>query len=188
MESLRRHIEAIIDITDEEFEYIASHFHTKKLRKHAFLIQEGNSVDHEYFVIKGALKAYLYDQEKAKEHIFQFAVEDWWITDREALQKKTKAQINIDCLEDCELLSISRADRDKLCNEMPKFERYLFTKVSNGYVSLQKRVLILIKNSAKEKYAAFMEQYPHLMQRIPKMLIASYLGVSRETLSRMSSK
>lgn len=188
MESLRRHIEAIIDLTDEEFEYIASHFHTKKLRKHAFLVQEGDLVENEYFVVKGALKAYFYDAEKAKEHIFQFAVEDWWITDREAFMKKTKAQISIDCLEDCELLSLSRADRDKLCEEMPKFERYLLTKISYGYISQQKRVLTLIKNNAKERYSLFMEQYPHLLQRIPKTLIASYLGVSRETLSRMAEK
>lgn len=188
MESLRKHIEAIIDLTDDEFEYIASHFHSKKLRKHAFLVQEGDFVDNEHFVVKGALKAYVYDNEKAKEYIFQFAVEDWWITDREAFQKRTKAQISIDCLEDCEVLSISREDRDKLCREMPKFERYLFIKISNGYVSLQKRVLTLIKNNSKERYSLFMQQYPHLLQRIPKVFIASYLGVSRETLSRMSSK
>lgn len=188
MESLRKHIEAIIDLTDDEFAYIASHFHSKKLRKHAFLVQEGDLVDNEHFVVKGALKAYVYDHEKVKEYIFQFAVEDWWITDREAFQKRTKAQISIDCLEDCEVLSISREDRDKLCREMPKFEQYLFIKVSNGYVSLQKRVLTLIKNNSKERYSLFMQQYPHLLQRIPKVLIASYLGVSRETLSRMSSK
>lgn len=188
MESLRKHIEAIIKLTDEEFDHIASHFHLKKLRKHSFLVQEGDWVENEYFVIKGALKAYFYDAEKAKEHIFQFAVEDWWITDREAFLKGTRAEISIDCLEDCELLSLSRADRDKLCNEIPKFERYLLTKISYGYVSQQKRVLTLIKNNAKERYSLFMEQYPHLLQRIPKILIASYLGVTRETLSRMSAK
>lgn len=186
MESLRRHIEAIVSITDEEFDYIASHFEVKKLRKHAYLVREGDMVDHEYFVVKGCLKAYVYDEEKVKEHIFQFAVEDWWMTDREAIIKKTKATINIDCLEDCELLSISRENRDKLCAEMPKFKDYLFIKVSNGYVSLQNRIVILLRNNAKERYDVFIKQYPHLPQRIPKTLIASYLGVSRETLSRLS--
>jgi len=186
MESLRRHMEAILSITDEEFEYIASHFEKKKLRKHAYLVREGDLVNNEYFVVKGCLKAYVYDEEKVKEYIFQFAVEDWWITDREAIIKGTKATINIDCLEDCELLSITKANRDKLCAEMPKFKDYLFIKVSNGYVSLQKRVLTLIRNNARERYDLFIKQYPHLPQRIPKTLIASYLGVSRETLSRLS--
>lgn len=182
---LRDHIEAISPLSDEEFDYILNHFVLKKIKKHAFLVQEGNEVSHEYFVMKGCLKAYITDNRTGKEFIYQFGVEDWWITDREAFFKKSKATINIDCLEDSEVLGITLADREKLAAEMRKYEHFLSVKSNWGYISLQKRLQLMIMGSAKERYESFSRQYPHLINRIPKSYIASYLGVSRETLSRL---
>lgn len=181
----RDHIEAISSLTDEEFDYILSHYTVKKLRKHAFLVQEGDNVRQEYFVLKGCLKAYTTEPESGKDFIFQFAVEDWWITDREAFFSKTPATINIDCLEDSELLGITYDNREKLAAEMPKYEHFLRVKSNWGYVSLQKRIQLMIMASAQERYEKFLSQYPHLVSRIPKAFIASYLGVTRETLSRL---
>lgn len=185
MQILRQQIEAIIPLTDEEFTYIASHFTVKRLRKHAFLVQQGNIVTHEFFVVKGCLKAYYFDEAKAREHIYQFALEDWWITDREAFLKQEAATVNIDCIEDCEVLCLSFADREKLCSEMHKMEHYFRVKSNWGYISLQKRIILMLKDNAKERYEYFVKQYPQLTQRIPKTLIASYLGITRETLSRL---
>jgi CRP-like cAMP-binding protein len=182
---LRAHIEAISPLTDEEFEYILSHYTPKKLKKHAFLVQEGDYVRYEYLVVKGCLKASISNSETGKEFIYQFAVEDWWITDRAAFFERTKATNNIDCLEDCELLGITLDDRDKLCAEMRKYEHFCSIKAAMGYTSLQKRLQLMIMGSAKDRYEKFILQYPHLLQRIPKTYIASYLGVSRETLSRL---
>ena len=80
---LRRHFEKITPLTDQEFDYILSHFTTKKLKKHQFLIQEEDDVTNDYFVVKGLLKAYHLDK-KGKEYIMQFAMEDWWVTDYQA--------------------------------------------------------------------------------------------------------
>lgn len=182
---LRDHIETISKLTDEEFAYILSHFVPKKIKKHAFLIQEGDYVKYEYFILKGCLKAFVADSATGKEFIFQFGVEDWWITDREAFFKRSKATINVDCLEDCELLGISLENREKLGAEMWKFEHFKAIKANLGYISLQKRLQIMIMGSAKDRYENFIQQYPHLFNRIPKSLIASYLGLSRETLSRL---
>jgi len=182
---LRNHIETISPLTDDEFEYILSHFKAKKLKKHAFLIQEDDYVKSEYFVLKGCLKAFVADQNTGKEFIYQFAVEDWWMTDREAFFKGTRSTTNIDCLEDCELLSITLEERHKLGSELWKFEHFLQMKANMGYISLQKRLQLMIKGSARERYENFTKQYPHLISRIPKTYIASYLGVSRETLSRL---
>jgi CRP-like cAMP-binding protein len=181
----RDHIEAISPLTDEEFDYILSHFVTKKLRKHAFLVQEGEPVKYEYFVVKGCLKAFVTDPKTENDFVFYFAVEDWWIADREAFFSQSKATICIDCLEDCELLGITLENRTKLAAEMHKFEHFLAVKSNAGYISLQKRLQMMIMGSAQERYERFMLQYPLLLQRIPKSLIASYLGVSRETLSRL---
>ncbi|MEO3406718.1 Crp/Fnr family transcriptional regulator [Mucilaginibacter sp. CAU 1740] len=182
---LRDHIEAISPLTDEEFAYILSHFKIKKLKKHAYLVQADDHVKYEYFVVKGCLKAFVVDADSGKEFIYQFGVEDWWMTDRDAFFKGVPATVNISCLEDCELLGITLEDRSKLGKELWKFEHFLQVKANLGYTSLQKRLQIMIKGNAKDRYEQFVRQYPHLIKRIPKTFIASYLGVSRETLSRL---
>lgn len=151
-------------------------------------MQEGNAVTSEYYILKGCLKAYMTDARTGKEFIYQFGVEDWWITDREAFLKQEKATINIDCLEDSEVLGITLENREKLAREMHAYEHFLAVKANWGYVSLQKRIQVMIMGNAKERYDNFSRQYPHLINRIPKSLIASYLGVSRETLSRLSRR
>ncbi len=182
---LRKNIEAISPLTDEEFAYILSHFEYKKLKKQAFLVQEGTDVRCEYFILKGCLKAFIADDETGKDFIFQFGTEDWWITDREAFFKKTKATHNIDCIEDCEVLGITLANREKLATEIQKYEHFLVMRANFGYISLLKRLQSMIMNDAKERYEQFIKQYPQFHDRIPKSLIASYLGISRETLSRL---
>ena len=182
---LRDHIETISPLSDEEFDHILSHFVLKKVRKHAYLIQEGDYVKYEYFVLKGCLKAFVTDSKTDRDFIFQFAVEDWWITDREAFFTRSKASISIDCLEDSEVLGITLENREKLASAMHKDEHFLAVKSNWGYISLQKRLQLMIMGNARDRYEKFSGQYPHLINRIPKSCIASYLGVSRETLSRL---
>ncbi|MGO4291688.1 Crp/Fnr family transcriptional regulator [Chitinophaga sp. RAB17] len=185
--ALRRHMEAIVPLTDAEFDHILSYFTTKKLKKHQFLVQEGNEVLHEYFVVKGLLKA-SYTNETGKEHILQFAMEDWWITDYQAYVNQTKATLNIDCLEETTLLCFSAENKKKLCAESHKVEHFSRMKTTSGFVALQQRILTLLNNDAQSRYELLLAQYPLLFQRVPKSLIAAYLGVSRETLSRFSGK
>ncbi len=183
---LRAHIEELIKLTDEEFELVLSYFKTTTKRKHQYILQEGEIADKEYWIVKGCLKSYFFD-ENGKEYILQFGMEDWWITDYESFVKQSKSKIYIDCIEDCELLYITYENREKLTKEMHKMERFWAKKSKFGRIALQNRILSLIKNSSKERYELLLEQYPKLFQRVPKKLIASYLGVSRETLSRLSS-
>lgn len=112
----RDHIEAISPLSDEEFDYILSHYVLRKVRKHAFLVQEGDYVKYDYFVLKGCLKGFVTDSKTDKDFVFQFAIEDWWITDREAFFTRSKATVSIDCLEDCELLGITLENREKLAS------------------------------------------------------------------------
>lgn len=185
-EILRQQIEKIVPLTNIEFEHILSYFTLKKLKKHQFLVQVGNLVTNDHFVIKGLLKSY-YINEEGKEHILQFAMEDWWITDYQAYFNQTKASLNIDCIEPTEVLCLSLHNREKLCADMHKIEHFFRKKSNSGYVALQRRILSLLNSNAKERYEQLLQQYPMLFQRVPKTLIASYLGVSRETLSRLST-
>jgi CRP-like cAMP-binding protein len=183
---LKQHIQKITPLTDQEFDYILSHFILKKFKKHQFLLQTGELALNDYFVLKGLLKAYHID-DKGKEHIMQFAMEDWWITDYQSYFSATTSNLIIDCIEDVEVLSLSLTNRDKLCAELHKIEHFFRKKSNAGYVALQKRILSLLNNNAQERYQQLLFQYPNLFQRVPKSLIASYLGVSRETLSRLNS-
>lgn len=183
---LRNHIEEIIELTDGEFDFVLSHFESINRRKHQYLVQEGEYVNKEFWIIKGCTKSYFLD-DKGKEHILRFAMEHYWITDYESFVKQIPSKIYIDCLEDCELLYISFENRDKLTAAMHKMERFWAKKSKFGRIALQSRILSLLKNSPKERYDLLLEHYPKLFQRVPKKLIASYLGVSRETLSRLGS-
>ncbi|GAL87283.1 Crp/Fnr family transcriptional regulator [Sporocytophaga myxococcoides] len=183
---LRQQIEKITKLTDEEFEYILSHFVSKKYKKHQFIIQEGEDVTNDFFILNGCLKSYFTDK-NGKEHILQFGMQDWWITDYQAYYSQTKATINMDCIEDSEVLCLSYHNREKLCAEIHKIEHFFRKKTNKRNVALQQRILSLLSNNAKEKYDQLLQLYPQLSQKVPKHLIASYLGVTRETLSRLNS-
>ncbi|MCF6404871.1 Crp/Fnr family transcriptional regulator [Chitinophaga filiformis] len=185
-EKLREHIEKIIPLTDDEFALVLTHFTSKKFRKHQFLIQEGDAVKYAYFVLSGLLKL-VYTDASEKQHIVSFAMEDWWESDYYAFYTQTKATMSLECLEDTEVLCLSFEDYKKLCNSLQKMERFFLEKTNAGFLAAQRRIISLITSNAKERYEQLLKQYPALIQRVPKSLLATYLGVSRETLSRLSS-
>lgn len=181
---LHQHFTTIVSLTDEEFEYIWSHFTPRKLKKRQFLIQEGDSVKNHYWVYKGLLKS-SYTDESGKEHILQFAMEDWWISDYLALYNHTPASLSVDCIEDSEVLALSDDDRQKLTREIHAFSNFFLQKKNGGYVGLQQRILLLLFKNPRERYERLQQLQPRLLQRVPKTLLAAYLGVSRESLSRL---
>lgn len=183
---LREHIDKIIPLTDAEFEHVLSHFILKKFKKHQFLIQEGEPVIFDFFVVSGLIKS-SHTDEVGKQHIMQFAMEDWWISDYQAYFNQAPATLTVDCIEDTEVFCLSLENRERLCADLHKIEHFFRKKSNSGYIALQQRILSLLNSSAKERYAKLLSQYPLLFQRVPKTLLASYLGVSRETLSRLSS-
>lgn len=182
---LRTHIEKIVPLSDAEFDHISSFFTWKKYKKHQFLIQEGEWVHFNYFVIKGLLKL-VYTDDTTKEHIVGFAMEDWWETDFQAYYQQTKASMSLECVEDTEVLCLRLEDYRKLCEAFPKLEHFFLEKAYMGFISAQQRIISSMTVGIKERYEQLVEKYPSLVQRVPKSLLAAYLGVSRETLSRLS--
>ena len=184
--TLRQHIEKVVTLTDDEFTLVLSHFTSSKVRKRAFLIEVGNSVKYAYFVVSGLLKL-VYSDEEGRESIVSFAMEDWWESDYQAYFNKTKATLSLQCLEDTEMYCLALDDYHKLCTSMPKMQYFFLEKATRGHIGSQQRIISLLTQSAKERYDHLLNRYPALFQRVSKTLLASYLGVSRETLSRLSS-
>jgi CRP/FNR family transcriptional regulator, anaerobic regulatory protein len=186
MDLLRKHIEEITPLTDGEFDYIKTFFTEKKVRKHQYLLQEGDKVGCEYFILKGIFRAFFLDKD-GREHIMQFALENWWLSDYNAFFNQKEASINIVCMEDAEIVCLTLFAREQLASELHKMEHFFRMKLTKGYSAQQRRILSLLSGNPKERYEAFAGLYPTIMQKIPKKYIAEYLGVSRETLSRLYS-
>ena len=183
-EFLKEHIAKTALLTDDEFDYFFSFFKHLSYKKGQSIIAEGDKVEHEFFVLDGCLKTF-YINDDLKMFILQFAMPTWWASDYNALYSGAKATVNVDCITDAEVLCLSNADREKMCNNIHRIEHFFRWRTNKGYVASQKRLLSLMNNDAKHRYEELMAQYPALYNIVPKHLIAAYLGVSRETLSRL---
>jgi CRP-like cAMP-binding protein len=183
-ELLRDHVSKTTVLTEEQFDYFFSHFKKQNFKKGQAIISDGDAVNCEYFVISGCLKSFFINEE-LKMFILQFAMPTWWASDYNALYNHHKATINVDCISDTEVLCLSNDDREKLCNELHQVEHFFRWRTNRGYVAAQKRLLSFMNNNVKHRYEELLKLYPELYNAVPKNLIAAYLGVSRETLSRL---
>lgn len=184
-QQLRSHIEKVVPLTDEEFAFVAKHFLPKRYKKHQFLVQQGEFVHFNYYVVSGLTKL-VYLDETGKEHILAFAMEDWWDNDFQAYYTQSPATLSLVCLEDTEVLCLSLENYRALCAGLPKIEHFFLEKTIYGFLAAQRRILSLLTSSAQKRYEQLIRQHPALLQRVPKTQLAAYLGVSRETLSRLS--
>jgi len=184
-EILKDHIAKTVSLTDDQFDYFFSRFKLQSYKKGQTIIAEGDRVKCEYFVLAGCLKSF-YINDNLKMFILQFALATWWTSDYNALYNGSKATINVDCITNAEVLCLSNSDREEICNEIHLVEHFFRWRTNRGFVASQKRLLSLMNNDAKHRYEELMTQHPELYNMVPKQLIAAYLGVSRETLSRLN--
>lgn len=187
VESLLSYFHRLIPLTEEEKELVRSKFHPRLFRKRQYVLQEGNMCTHFYFVVRGCLRMYKID-EKGSTHILQFAAENYWILDLGSFHGVKPSTLNIDALEDTVVLQISRDDLISLYIQAPKFDRIFRVLLENSFVRLQERLLQNISSTAEERYASFLEVYPHLVNRLSQVQIASFLGITPEFLSRLRNR
>lgn len=186
-ELLLKHMRRHVLLSDAEGEIILQYFIPKKFRKHQFILQEDQVSDVECFVLKGLTRTYEIDA-KGREHIIHFGPEEWWIGDMSSFLLNTPSDYHIDCIEDTEVLQITREAREELFKQVPRLERYYRILVQNAYIAAEKRINSSQKKSALERYLDFIAQFPLLEQRVPNHQIASYLGVTPQSLSRLRSR
>ena len=174
---------SVTPLSESDIEAIREVFIPKKLRKRQYLLQEGEVCKHAAFVVKGAMRQYSID-DKGVEHIVRLSIENWWATDRESYVMLTPSRYNIDAWEDSELLLLTRADYLNRLSSIPAINEMTRKMDENFAIATQKRI-DSISLSAEERYTELMKTNPEFLQRFPQHIIASYLGITKETLSRI---
>ncbi|OAB28869.1 Crp/Fnr family transcriptional regulator [Flavobacterium fryxellicola] len=183
-QQLFKSIQEKVILTHEEMELCKTFFIPKKLRKKQTLLLEGDICIYNAFIEKGILRSFYID-EKGNEHLVQFAIEGWWITDLSSFLTNSHSIYTIEALEDSELLLLTTAAREALMDQIPMFERYQRLLLQNAYIANQARINSALTETAEEKYINLGNAYPGIVKRVPQHMIASYLGLTPETLSRV---
>lgn len=185
-ESLIKYINSHISepLTDSQGELIKNVFIPRKIRKRQYFLREGEVCKYSAFIVKGAMRQYSVD-DKGAEHIVHLFIENWWASDRESFIMLTPSIYNIDAWEDTDALLITKADYLGLLEPIPALAEMAGKLDERSYIATQKRLNSSISFTAEKRYADFASMYPEFLQRFPQHIIASYLGITKETLSRI---
>src|SRR5262245_37611811 len=170
--------------TEAEFAFVESLLVPRTLTAGDFLQRAGDVAKYAAFVSAGCLRSYVIDA-KGKEHIVQFAPETWWLADAGSLMSGKPSQYFIDAVEDSELLLLDTPSHLRLLNEVPGYAAGFQTGIHRHAAAKDQRIATALSSSAEERYQDFLKTYPSIAQRVPQFMLASYLGVSPETLSRI---
>lgn len=173
-----------LPLNSEEELLIEKAFQIKKLRKKQYFLQEGDVSKYVGFIAKGAVRQYTID-DKGVEHIVHLYIENYWATDRESSIMLTPSRYNIDAWEDTELLIITRVEMLELMEKIPALVDMIRVMDERNAIANQRRLSSTISNTAEKRYEEFAENHPQFIQRFPQHIIASYLGITKETLSRI---
>jgi CRP-like cAMP-binding protein len=171
-------------ISDDEFKLVEQCFTPKTVKKKQFLLHEGSICKYMSFIAKGAMRQYTID-DKGIEHIVRFGLEEWWISDRESFTMLTPSKYYIDAIEDTQLLVATNDKLFELRAHSPSFEKLSRILDERHYNAAQERIQAIISYTAEEKFQHLMQNYPAFVKRIPQSMLASFLGITPETLSRV---
>lgn len=187
MRALFHYINQYTTISEEDFQAIKRYFIQEKLKKKQCLLLEGEICKHMAFIVKGAMRQYYVD-EKGVEHVINLFVENWWAGDRESFVMATPSIYSVDAWEDCDVLLISRESALALRSRFPAFTELLLKLDERNAIATQRRLTYSISFSAEMRYKNFVDNHPYFVARFPQHIIASYLGITKDTLSRVRKK
>lgn len=183
IESLEKHV----SLSDTDRKLIISCLRERKVKKGQFLVHEGAVSRCTNFVNEGSVRTYFTDL-NGQEHIVQFAIEGWWISDLNSFIMQVPATFNVQAIEDCVIIELPFESLEMLYKEVPMMERYFRIVTQRAFVAFQQRIVQNISMTAEDRYLAFQRKYPKIELRIPQKLVASYLGISAEFLSKIKKR
>jgi CRP-like cAMP-binding protein len=184
---LLNYINKYIVLTKEQEDILLSKIVYRKYLKGQYIVQQGDVCKHSSYIISGCTKTFFMD-DKGIEHVIMFSIEDWWTSDIGSFITQTPADYNVQCLENTEVIQFPYHNEEELFEEIPKLERLFRKMLEKALVSSQKRIVRSFSLTAKEQYLFFRRQYPTIEQRVPQYMIASYLGITKEFLSKIKSQ
>ena len=184
MEELIKKIKGSIELSIEAEEYLFLISKEKTVPKGSTLIREGQTVNKIFYVTSGCLRSYCTDK-NGKEHTLLFAIKNWWISDYIAIYSNEYATLTVECLSEANIIEFNAKEMDGILTRFPEFEPFQRGNLERHIVSLQKRILNQLQLSAAERYDLFLEQYGDIEKFAPNYHIASYLGITQESLSRI---
>jgi len=184
MSNIQNYLAKVFEVPAEKLNLCSIQYESRKISKHGFLLQQGEICHNTFFVEKGLLRMYSSDK-NGKEHIIQFAPENWLIGDRSSLYFNEKSSYFIEAVEDSEVLFLNPDFFSKLLEEFPNSIERNDLIIQKHVKSLQDRINSLLGETAEERYMKFTKMYPDLLMRVPQWMIASYLGITPESLSRV---
>jgi len=186
-EKLINHINTLVPAHDDLLSVAPDYFKEIKLKKKEVLLQEGQTCNYNYFVVKGCLRLY-YINNKGVEHTTQFALENWWLSDYIAFQTGQPASFYIQAVENSEILAIDHKSLEKLYKLFPCVESYFRVIYQKAYAASQLKAKYFNDYSKEELYNHFSKAYPMFINRLPQYLIASFLGFTPEYLSEIRKR
>ena len=181
------YINKYINLTVEEETILLSKIVHRNYLKDQYIVQQGDICKSANFIISGCTKTFYIDKE-GQEHIVMFSIEDWWTSDLGSFITQTPADFNVQCIENTQLIQFTFDNLEELYAEIPKLERLFRKIVERAFVASQKRIIRNFSLTAKERYQIFKDTYPKIEQRFPQYMIASYLGITKEFLSKIKSQ
>jgi len=184
LEDLINKIQSFTTLSPKAEEYVVSIAKEKSVSKGDVLIRQGQAVKNTYFVKNGCIRSYCIDK-KGKEHTLQFAIKNWWISDFMAIYSNELSTLTIECITDSNIIEFNAKKLDGIYSIFPEFEAFQRKNLERHVVSLHKRILNQLQLTAPERYDLFLKQYPDIEQYTPNYHIASYLGITQQSLSRI---
>ncbi len=178
------HVNNIVSLTSKEEEILLEKTKYRKYLKDQYIVQQGDVCKHINFIIKGCTKTFHLTND-GQEHIILFSIEDWWSADMGSFITETPADYSVQCVENTDVIQIEKSIIEDLYTEIPKLERFFRIITQRALVSSRKRIVRGFSKTAKERYLIFKQSYPELEKRVPQYMVASYLGITKEFLSKI---
>jgi len=185
--NILNNIKRYVSLNEEDEKQFIAIVRTTKIKRRQFIVQPNFTCKYQTYVLNGAFRSYFVNEEGI-EHTIQFAIEDWFISDFNSYVNQTPASLFVEVLENSTVHQISYDDVEELCNQNPKFERFFRLVAQKSFAFSQRRVLSNLGKSAEGRYVEFFNLYPIIVKRVPQYMLASYLGMSPEFLSKIKKR
>lgn len=184
LEEFKAYLQKRVDITDEQFNLISDKLRVKNFDKNEMILMKGEVSPYGFFVMSGLLRSYSIDS-KGKTHIIQFAPEQWWLSERNGVLFNEASEFFIDAIEPTKAIIVHKNFINDAAKHVPCMNDLNNNILNNSIRFMQKRINMLLSATAEERYLNFIKLYPNLTLRVPQWMIASYLGITPESLSRV---